>query len=326
MIWLILSSIFITIFLLTIYLFRNSNLKRNKVIKRVIEIEQKEWQIAEEKAHKSKGKRSESKVTAALWSIFDNFKVFRVAEERLQNELKKANILMKSKELVILIILSAIVGSFLGIAISGGSIKRGLWLGLLTWMLPLFWIRAKKNKRKVKLEAQLPDMINMTANSLKAGYSLIQSFELLSREMAAPLSEEIQRMLQETRLGISTEQALINFNERVESADLDLIITAMLIQRQVGGNLAEILDTIGETIRERIRIQGEIKTLTAQGRMSMIIFMALPIVLAAFLFMTNPEYMMPLVTDPIGLLMLGVAVVGQIIGVILIKRIIRIEV
>lgn len=325
MIWLILFSVFIFSFVIIIYLSRYFNLKRNKVKKRVIEIEQKEWHLAEEKAGK-KGKKPESKLTAALWSIFDNFKIFRAAEERLQNELKKANILMKSKELVILILLSGVMGSFLGIAISGGSIKRGIWIGMLTWMLPLLWLNAKKNKRKAKLEAQLPDMINMTANSLKAGYSLIQSFELLSREMAAPLSEEIQRMLQETRLGITTEQALINFNERVESPDLDLIITAMLIQRQVGGNLAEILDTIGETIRERIRIQGELKTLTAQGRMSMIIFMALPIVLAAFLFMTNPEYMMPLVTDPIGLLMLGVAVVGQLIGVVLIRRIIRIEV
>lgn len=326
MIWLILFFIFISSFVFIIYIFRYFNLKRDRVKKRVIEIEQKEWHLTEEKTHKNKEKKSESKITAVLWSIFDNFKVFRAAEERLQNELKKANILMKSKELVILIILSGFMGSVFGIAISGGSIKRGLWVGLLTWMLPLMWIRAKKNKRKAKLEAQLPDMINMTANSLKAGYSLIQSFELLSREMAAPLSEEIQRMLQETRLGISTEQALSNFNERVESADLDLIITAMLIQRQVGGNLAEILDTIGETIRERIRIQGEIKTLTAQGKMSMYIFMGLPIVLAAFLFMTNPEYMMPLFTEPLGWLLLAIAIIGQIIGVVLIRKIIRIEV
>lgn len=326
MIWLILFFIFISSFVFAIYLLRYFNLRRDRVKKRVIEIEQKEWHLTEEKTDKSKGKSSESKITAALWSIFDNFKVFRTVEERLQNELKKANILMKSKELVILILLSGFMGSVFGIAISGGSIKRGLWVGLLTWMLPLMWIRAKKNKRKAKLEAQLPDMINMTANSLKAGYSLIQSFELLSREMAAPLSEEIQRMLQETRLGISTEQALTNFNERIDSPDLDLIITAMLIQRQVGGNLAEILDTIGETIRERIRIQGEIKTLTAQGKMSMYIFMGLPIVLAAFLFMTNPEYMMPLISEPIGWLLLAIAIIGQIIGVVLIRKIIRIEV
>lgn len=326
MIWLILLLIFISAFLFMIFLVRYFNLRRDKVKKRVIEIEQKDWHLTEEKVNKNKEKKSESKITEALWSIFNNFKVFRAAEERLQNELKKANILMKSKELVILILLAAIMGSVFGIAISGGSVKRGIWVGLLTWMLPLFWVRAKKNKRKAKLEAQLPDMINMTANSLKAGYSLIQSFELLSREMPPPLSEEIQRMLQETRLGISTEQALTNFNERVESPDLDLIITAMLIQRQVGGNLAEILDTIGETIRERIRIQGELKTLTAQGKMSMYIFIALPIALAGFLFLTNPEYMMPLISEPLGWLMLAIAVTGQLIGVLLIRKIIRIEV
>lgn len=324
--WLILFLIFISSFSFAIFLFRYFNLRRDKVKKRVTEIEQKDWHVNEEKTIKSKEIKYESKITAALWKIFDNFKIFRAAEERLQNELKKANILMKSKELVILILLSAIMGSVFGIAISGGSIKRGIWVGLFTWMIPLLWVSAKKNKRKAKLEAQLPDMINMTANSLKAGYSLIQSFELLSREMPAPLSEEIQRMLQETRLGISTEQALSNFNERIESPDLDLIITAMLIQRQVGGNLAEILDTIGETIRERIRIQGEIKTLTAQGKMSMYIFMILPVALAGFLFLTNPDYMMPLISEPIGWIMLLIAVIGQIIGVLLIRKIIRIEV
>lgn len=326
MIWLILFSIFIFSFLLTIFIFRNLELRRDKIKRRIAEIEHKEWQTPDEGVNRNKHKKAESKVVMLLGNLFGNFKIFRAIEESLQNELKKANILMKPNELLILIVISGTMGSLIGIIIAGRSVERGLWVGLLTWMLPLFWLRVKRNKRKEKLEAQLPGMINMTANSLKAGYSLIQSFELLSREMAAPLSEEIQRMLQEMRFGISTELALNNFNERIESPDLDLIITAMLIQRQVGGNLAVILDTIGETIRERIRIQGELKALTAQGKMSMVIFMVLPIGLAAFLFMTNPEYMMPLLTDPLGWFLLTIAIFGQLIGVVLIRRIIRIEV
>lgn len=326
MTWVILGSAFLASFVLSIFFLRYFNMRPSRVVRRIAEIEQKDWQDTNDNVNKRTTKNAGSKVSNILWRIFSHFKVIRILEEKLQSELKKANILMKSKELLVLILISGILGGVLGILIAGGSVNRGIWVGLITWLIPLNWIKIKKRKRKEKLETQLPDMISMTANSLKAGYSLMQSLELLSREMAAPLSEELQRMLQEMRLGVTTEQALINFNERIESKDLDLIITAMLIQRQVGGNLAEILDTIGETIRERIRIEGELKALTAQGRMSMIIFMILPIALGAFLFMSNPEYMMVLFTDPLGWVMLGLALVGQAIGVILIKRIIKIEV
>jgi len=323
--WLILWFVFLFNFVFIFWLSRYLEMRRHRIRKRVGEIEKKEWQEEEFSLPKDKS-ASKFGVVSLLWKLLSRIKWIQKLEERMQSELKKANVLMKSSELIMLIFLSSFLGSGLGIIVSNGHVTTGIWLGLLTWVFPLMWLKAKKTKRKASLEAQLPEMINMTANSLKAGYSLIQAFELLSREMPAPLSEEIQRLLQEMRLGVNTEQALIHFNQRADSKDLDLIVTAMLIQRQVGGNLAEILDTIGETIRERIRIQGEIKSLTAQGRMSMAIFMLLPIGLGAFLMMTNPEYIMVLFTEPLGWAMLGMAVLGQIIGAVLIRKIIQIEV
>lgn len=314
--WAISGFVFLFIVTLIFWLTRYLELRRKQIKERIEKIETREWN---ESVH-------QHKVYETLSNLFNQLKWVRFLEERLQNELKKANILMKSRELIILIFFSFLIGSAIGILISGGSLNRGIWLGWIGMVIPLIWIRMRKNQRKAKLDGQLPEMITMTANSLKAGYSLLQSFELLSREMPKPLSEEIQRLLQEMRLGVTTEQALTNFNRRLESADLDLIITAMLIQRQIGGNLAEILDTIGITIRERIRIQGEIRSLTAQGRMSMFIFMILPIGLAGFLFLSNPDYMMPLILDPIGWLMISLAVAGQITGAIIIKKIIQIEV
>jgi len=315
MLWSIIITVFLFHFLLSIWLFRYLDMRRQRIKKRIEQIEKKEWNESEKPKH-----------AFSFWDVFRHIKFIKLLDERLQNELKNANILMKSREMVAMLLLFGALGGVIGMLLSEGSIVRGAALAFFTWMLPLIWMRTRKNRRKSKLEAQLPEMINMTANSLKAGYSLLQAFELLSREMPPPLSEEIQRLLQEMRLGVTTEQALQHFNQRIQSKDLDLIVTAMLIQRQVGGNMAEILDTIGNTIRERIRIQGEIKSLTAQGRMSMMIFMILPIGLAAFLSFFNPEYMMVFIANPIGWLMLAIAVFGQIIGAMIIKKIIQIEV
>ncbi len=301
-------------------------MRRNRILKRVHEIEQKDWQVIEDSPTKGKTKGKGAFIFSIFERIFHNIKWLQSIENKMSVELKRANLLMKPSEFMVLMILFIFIGSIVGTILAGGHIERGIWFGGITWILPSIWLKNKIKKRKRLLETQLPEMVNMTSNSLKAGYSLIQSLELLSQEMAAPLSEEIQRMLQEMRLGIPTEEALIHFNQRIDSQDLDLIVTAMLIQRQVGGNLSEILDKIGNTIRERIRIQGEIKSLTAQGRMSMIIFMVLPVGLGLFLGLSSPDYMQQLFVNPFGWAMLAVAVLGQVIGAVLINKITKIEV
>ena len=172
---------------------------------------------------------------------------------------------------------------------------------------------------------QLGDAITLMANSLRAGYSLMQTMELVSRESSPPMNEEFTRVVREVGLGISAHEAMDHLLRRITSEDLDLLVTAIDIQREVGGNLAQILDVIGETIRERVRIKGEIKVLTAQGSLSGYIISALPIGLAAFMFIINPSYVSALFVFPwVCLPITGLILIA--IGFMVMRKIVRIEV
>ncbi len=167
----------------------------------------------------------------------------------------------------------------------------------------------------------------MLVNSLRAGYSILQAMEAVAEEMAPPASEEFRRVVREVQLGVSMEDALNNLLRRVPSDDLDLMVTAMNIQREVGGNLAEVLDSISFTIRERVRIQGEIRALTAQGRYSGYIVSLLPVLVAFLIYLINPTFILPMFQDRIcGWPMLGIAILGVLVGNYVIQRIVNIEV
>ena len=167
-------------------------------------------------------------------------------------------------------------------------------------MLPRFWLSRRKAGRLGAFNKQLPDTITLLANALRAGSSFLQAIELVVRESRPPISTEFGRVIREVNLGLPFEQALENMVRRVRSDDLELMATAISIQHTVGGNLAEILDSIAYTIRERIRIQGEIRTLTAQQRLSGYVVGFLPIGLAAFLFIAAPNFMDADVPEPTG--------------------------
>jgi tight adherence protein B len=173
---------------------------------------------------------------------------------------------------------------------------------------------------------QLPDTITLLSNSLRAGSSFLQSIELVSREGNPPMAEEMGRVVREVNLGLGMEEALNNLVRRIKSEDLDLMVTAISIQQQVGGNLAEILDTIAFTIRERVRIKGEINTLTAQGRYSGYLVAMLPVGLAFMLNLINPAFMEPLFTQLIGRIALGVGIVMELIGFFIIQKMVDIKV
>jgi tight adherence protein B len=166
----------------------------------------------------------------------------------------------------------------------------------------------------------------MLSNSLKAGFGLMQSLDLASRELAHPMSTELRRVIQDVSVGMLRDEALQNMASRCGSADLDIVVTAMLIQQSTGGNLAEILDNVGYTMRERIRIRGEIKTLTTQQMMTGFIIGGLPIALLGIFSVVSPGYTSPLFTETIGNLLLVGAAVMEFIGVVIIKRILAIEV
>jgi tight adherence protein B len=197
---------------------------------------------------------------------------------------------------------------------------------LLGYMLPRFWVGRRISGRLNAFNKQLPDTITLLSNSLRAGSSFLQSIELVSREGGPPMSEEMGRVVREVNLGLGMEEALHNLVRRIKSDDLDLMVTAIGIQQQVGGNLAEILDTIAFTIRERVRIKGDINTLTAQGRVSGYLVAFLPIGLGVALNAINPAFMAPLFTETIGRILIGVGAVMMTIGFLAIRKITDIKV
>jgi len=197
---------------------------------------------------------------------------------------------------------------------------------LVGYMLPRFWVGRRISGRLNAFNKQLPDTITLLSNSLRAGSSFLQSIELVSREGGPPMSEEMGRVVREVNLGLGMEEALHNLVRRIKSDDLDLMVTAIGIQQQVGGNLAEILDTIAFTIRERVRIKGDINTLTAQGRVSGYLVAFLPIGLGVALNAINPAFMAPLFTETIGRILIGVGAVMMTIGFLAIRKITDIKV
>jgi tight adherence protein B len=206
----------------------------------------------------------------------------------------------------------------------------GLFVG---FMLPRFWLNRRKSGRLNSFNKQLPDTITLIANALRAGSSFLQAVELVVRESRPPISTEFGRVIREVNLGLSFEVALENMVRRVRSDDLELMATAISIQHTVGGNLAEILDSIAFTIRERVRIQGEIKTLTAQQRLSGYVVGFLPIGLAGFLFIAAPNFMSPMFDDrvsliglPGGVIILVLGGFAMFMGFMFIRKIVDIEV
>ena len=260
-----------------------------------------------------------------LREIITGFKPARGFVERLEDRLCQADILLKAEEFLILTVGATVLTGLIGYAtthkVAGGLI--GLFFGLA---LPNLALRMAQNRRLKAFDAQVADCIVIMANTLRAGFGFMQAMDVVRREMGPPISKEFGRALTEINLGISTEEALNNLVKRVKSEDMDLVVTAMIIQRSVGGNLASILDTIAETIRERVRLKGEIKALTAQGRISGMIIGFMPFALALMLYFVNPEYILMLFQNKLGMVMLTVAGAGELIGLFLIKKIVDIKV
>jgi tight adherence protein B len=206
------------------------------------------------------------------------------------------------------------------------AIVLGIGMAVLGYSLPAWWLGSKKASRARKINSQMVEMLGMVANSLKSGYGLMQSFEFASKQMDPPLAVELRRMLRDANLGMSGEDALAALGERIGSPDLDMVLTAINIQRAVGGNLAEILESVAFTMRERERIRGEIVTLTSQQRMTGYIIGGLPIGMGLLFLMINPGYMGLLFTTFAGRIILLVAAGLEVLGALSMKKILAIEV
>ncbi|MDO9533913.1 MAG: type II secretion system F family protein [Bacillota bacterium] len=243
----------------------------------------------------------------------------------IQTKLLQAHILMRAEEFIGMIVFCGL-GVFVLLYIFTGSFLFSMPCGLLGLKLPSMIIEIKKNRRTAALTQQLPEALSIVSSGLRSGFSFPQAMSVVQKELGVPIGEEFGRVILENRMGKPLEEVLHNLGERNDSDDLKLVITALLIQKQVGGNLAEILDNISQTIRERVRIKGEINTLTAQGKLSALIIILLPVAVAAFLMVMNPDYMLSLVKETIGLIMLGIAVIMQFMGIMIIRKIITIDV
>ena len=243
----------------------------------------------------------------------------------IEHKLIQAALPMRGAEFMVICLGTALVGAVAFLLLSG-KMLLGLIGAVVGFGIPLLILKVKIDKRRKAFDDQLGDTIIQISNALRTGYSFMQAIEMVSREMPKPIGEEFARVLKEMNLGVTTEEALNNMAKRVNSDDLDLVITAVLIQRQVGGNLAVVLDSIATTIRERIKIKGHIRTLTAQGKISGIIIGMLPIVMAGVVYMLNPEYIKILFIHPMGKAMLAAGIVSQIIGMFIIRKIINIDI
>lgn len=211
------------------------------------------------------------------------------AGDRVARELARADLKFKVAEYYALIFISALAVGILAWLIQPhwASILIGVIIG---FFIPRFYVKRQQTVRLNKFNDQLSDMLNLMVNGLRAGYSTMQALEAVSRELPNPISDEFHRVVQEMQIGITMEKALDNLLRRIPSEDLDFVVTAINVQREVGGNLSEILDTISFTIRERVRIKGEIRVMTAQVRTSGIVLSLIPVFLAIALWFVSPEY------------------------------------
>jgi len=242
---------------------------------------------------------------------------------RLAAALERAGVPLTAAEFALIIAGAAVLGYLVGTW--RGGLLLGPLLAALLGYLPLLYLGMRRGRRQRAFTAQLPDVLTLLVGALRAGYGLSQAMDMLVEQLPPPASQEFSRAMRAVRLGLPIQQALLDMAERIGTDDLDLVVTAMNVQYEMGGNLAQTLETIAETVRDRIRIKRQIQTLTAQQRLTGYILAAWPLVLALVLYVLNPGYLKQLFV-PGWMLLPVAAVVLQVIGFFVISRIVDIEV
>ncbi len=248
--------------------------------------------------------------------------------QKWRQQLARADLKLTVAEFAALHVVS-VIGFFAAayFVLFRGDLVMSIVGGFVGFFFPRIYVSRATSKRLVRFENQLPDTLGLWVNALRSGFSVLQAMEAISRDAPEPTATEFIRVVQEVQLGIDVEDALEHLLLRVESDDLDLVVTAVNIQREVGGNLAEILETISHTIRERVKLKGEIRVLTSQGRITGYLISGLPIAVALFLSLIQPGFMNPMFEDRFcgwPLLGIGLALIGM--GMAAIQKIVNIEI
>ena len=243
----------------------------------------------------------------------------------LRTDLARANLKLNVGEFVMLQ-----VGCMIGIGVLAwlisGVVLVGSLFAAVGWFVPKVWLRRRQVGRLKAFNNQLADTIALMSNSLRSGLSLVQAMEMISREAEPPVSDEFQRVVREIGLGVAPQEALLHLVRRLASDDLDLMVVAILVQFEIGGNLSRILDSIASTIRERVKLNGEIRTMSAQGRMAGYVLSGMPVAIGGVLMLIAPSYMGALFTPGPWLALPVAAFVGIVVGSLTIRKLVAIEV
>lgn len=320
MLYVILGFGFITVFILVLTLHRIIFQGRNMTLQRLDEnstlLDPENYEN-----HKPSFTEQGTGIMQLIGKIFRKGKYI----EQIRVKLLQAYIKMKPEEFIAV---SITVGIVLGgvLFLQGRNSLLFLIGFVIGFKVPDLVVNNIKVKRGRMLNKQLPQALSIISNGLRAGFSFAQAMGVASKELETPISDEFSKVLRDNSLGKPLDEALENLTKRTDDEDLDMLVTALLIQRQVGGNLAEVLDTISETIRERVKLKGEIRTLTSQGKAEAWIIGMLPIGIAGVIAFINPTYLFPLISNPMGMLMLGAAIGMMALGVYILTRLVIVQV
>jgi tight adherence protein B len=245
--------------------------------------------------------------------------------QRVDARLRQAGMEMKVGVFALLSVSLLAIGTLIGLVLHW-PVVLAILLGALLATVPGTVVGVKRSRRMKAFTSQFPDALEMFARSLRAGHSFTGAIQLVAQEMPHPMGLEFRQVFDEQNLGVPLREALTGMTRRVDSLDARFFVTAILIQRETGGNLAEIIDKIAHVIRERFRIQGQLKIFTAQARMTGTILSLLPVALALAIGFLNPDYLKPLWFERAGRILIGVAICMQITGALVIRRIVRIKI
>ena len=281
------------------------------------------------------GNKREQSVRAQVFKAFQETNesvILNLAErylgwgkvDNIQRQMLQADIFLSPNSFICIAILLAGLGLAIGLLL--GAWTWGLGLSLVLGMFPIMYLRFKRNRKTLQIERFMPDAMELLARSLRAGHTLSGTLDLVSQEIPPPLGTEMRVTYEEQKLGLSMPQAFRRMGERVASQDLRFFVTAVIIQAETGGNLSEILDNIGIIIRDRLKLKGKVRGLTAEGRFSALILSLLPFVTFFALYVINRKYLMTLFTDPLGVQLLTGAIISICIGILIMKRMVTIKV
>lgn len=249
---------------------------------------------------------------------------FKIASKEFSDYLAMSGIKLRASEFIYIWIIMTYL-PILIISLSGLSIVTAAGFAIVGFIIPPLFIHKSRRKRQTEFNKQLGESLVVMSNCIKSGFTFQQSMESIANDMQPPISVEFAKTLREMRFGVNKNDALHHMVDRVQNNDLGLLVSAVITSEQVGGNLSEILDTISDTIKDRIRIKQEVRVLTAQGRMSGIVIGLLPIFIIILLMILNPQYFLSFFETSIGKIMIGVSILMELIGFVIINKIVDIE-